>query len=235
MYEVLNLIKSYHERQVLNIQHLTIEPGEVFAIFGPNGAGKSTLLRILHLLEPPDGGEIFCLDRQVNFPVPLEFRRRIVMVFQRPVLFRRSVRDNVAYGLRLRGDVKEERVDAIIQRLDLHSISDVKAGDLSGGEVQRVALARALVLQPDVLLLDEPTANLDPYNASLIEAIIREVRGEGKTTVVLVSHNVHQTVRLADRAGMLFSGELIEVLDAGRMLDEITDPRTRAFVDGAMS
>jgi tungstate transport system ATP-binding protein len=233
-YEVTGLRRVYGERTVLDVESLRVEPGEVLALVGPNGAGKSTLLRILNFLEPWTSGEVRYDGHRLSFPPPLTLRRQVTMVFQRPVLLRRSVRENVAYGQRLRGQASGETIERLLDRLHLRQLDGVPARSLSVGEMQRVALARALVLRPQVLLLDEPTANLDPSNVALIEHILAEVRAEGRTTVVLVSHNIHQARRLADRVGLLLSGRLVEVASAGEFFDHPVDPRTRAFVRGEM-
>jgi tungstate transport system ATP-binding protein len=154
------------------------------------------------------------------------------MVFQRPLLFNRTVRENIEYGLTLRGNVERAKVDRIIARLGLKELEGQSARALSGGEIQRVALARVLILEPEILLLDEPTANLDPGNAALIEAIINEVRGLRKTTIILVSHNVSQANRLADRSAMIFSGKIIEVVEGENLLKNIKDPRALAYIEG---
>lgn len=232
MIEAKGLTKSYNGRCVVKIDDLSVRQGELLAILGPNGAGKSTLLRILHALEPPDRGEVRFGGERLSYPAPLELRRKISMVFQRPVLFNGRVRDNVTYGLKLRGKVDEGKVDQIMTRLGLMELAEANVRTLSGGEVQRVALARSLVLEPDLLLLDEPTANLDPSNAALIETIINEIRGKRKSTILLVSHNVSQALRLADRTLVIFSGECIEIIEGENLLESAKDPRTRSYIQG---
>jgi tungstate transport system ATP-binding protein len=143
--------------------------------------------------------------------------------------------DNVAYGLRLRGQRGvRTQVRAALEHVGLSALASQRARTLSGGEAQRVALARAMVLQPDVLLLDEPTANLDPYNVTLIEEIIQTLNRERGTTLVLVTHNVFQARRLAQRAALLLDGRLVEVADAEAFFQSPHDPRTAAFVRGDM-
>jgi tungstate transport system ATP-binding protein len=155
-------------------------------------------------------------------------------VFQRPVLQRANVWDNVSYGLRLRGIHSDGQVDAILARVGLRQFAHRPARLLSGGEMQRVALARALVFRPRVLLLDEPTANLDPYNVGLIEDIIRGENIERGTTIVLVTHNVFQARRLAHRTGLLLSGRLVEIAETQQFFVHPGDERTAAFVRGEM-
>ncbi|MBC7262194.1 MAG: phosphate ABC transporter ATP-binding protein [Chloroflexi bacterium] len=237
IYQLRNVTKVYDGRCVLHVDYLTIRRGEIFAIVGPSGAGKSTLLRLLNFLESPTTGHIRFLDAEFNpvQPMPLELRRRVTTVFQRPVLLDRSVWANVTYGLWLRGRRDSDAlVQAVIDQVGLTELAHQRARTLSGGEAQRVALARAMVLQPDVLLLDEPTANLDPYNVGLIEDIVRKLNHDSGVTVVLVTHNVFQARRLAHRAALLLGGELIEVADAEVFFQSPRDPRTRAFVRGEM-
>ena len=232
MYNLVNVRKQYNGRPILDIDSLEIRTGELLTIIGPNGAGKSTLLRLLHFLEPPDGGVINYGGEEIHYPIPLTLRRRIAMVFQRATLFNRSVRENIAYGLRVRGLAEKGKVDAVLDQLELRALENKNARELSGGEAQRVTLAQALVLEPQVLLLDEPTANLDPYNAGLIEDIIQTARGNESLTIVLVSHHVTQVLRMADRVAVLFEGKIAEILNAKGFVKNSTDPRTRAFIEG---
>ncbi|GIV97047.1 MAG: ABC transporter ATP-binding protein [Herpetosiphonaceae bacterium] len=234
LYELRNLRKSYADRIVLDIEQLTIERGEILAVLGPSGAGKSTLLRLLNFLESPSQGSIRFAGFVTPPAPPLHIRRRVTMVFQRPLLLDRSVHDVVSYGLVLRGQHDEQRVQAALEQVGLAHMAHANARTLSGGEIQRAALARALVLQPDALLLDEPTANLDPANVALIEGLIRESNQQHSTTVVLVTHNVFQARRLAHRTALLLDGRLVEVGPTERVFSAPADPRTAAFVRGEM-
>jgi len=237
IYRLAGVTKVYDKHQVLALGDLDVHRGEVLAIVGPSGAGKSTLLRLLNFVEPPTAGTI-TFDGHTFGPedtVPLAIRRRVTTVFQRPLLLKQSVQANVGFGLKLRGirQVREE-VFAALDRVRLRDLARQKATTLSGGEAQRVALARAMALRTDVLLLDEPTANLDPYNVGAIEAIVEEVNADLGTTVILVTHNVFQARRLAHRVGLLLDGELIEVSPVGEFFDSPVDPRTAAFARGEM-
>lgn len=231
-YELRGIVRTYNGRPVLRVATLDIREGEILAVVGPNGAGKSTLLRLLNFLEAPDQGDINYFGRQVEFPPSLELRRQITMVFQRPVLIGGSVRGNLAYPMRIRGEYSRDRVEDLLDRFDLRGMASESSRNLSGGEYQRVALARALAASPRVLLLDEPTANLDPHNVGMIEAIVQSVRAAGRTTQVLITHNIFQAKRLADRVAMLLDGDFIEVGPAGHFFDSPKDPRTAAFVRG---
>lgn len=236
-YRLESVTKRYDTRDILAIDDLGIHRGDILAIVGPSGAGKSTLLRLLNFLETPSAGCIHfgevCLEPEGS--VPLRVRRRVTTVFQRPILLNRDVWSNVAYGLRLRGHRElHHRVHAALERVGLSHLARQKAPTLSGGEAQRVALARAMVLEPEVLLLDEPTANLDPYNVSLIEDIVRTLNAERGTTIVLVTHNVFQARRLAHRVGLLLNGSLVEEAGVDTFFESPRDPRTQAFVEGRM-
>ena len=237
IYTLEGLGKSYEGRSVLHIDRLHVHSGEILGVVGPSGAGKSTLLRLLNFLEPPTSGCVqFAGDRyNGRGEVPIDVRRRVTTVFQRPILLDRSVRDNVRYGLRLRG--KRDSASAIRTVLDevgIADLADQKARRLSGGEAQRVALARAMVLEPEVLLLDEPTANLDPYNVGLIESIIRRLNESQEMTIVLVTHNIFQARRLAHRVLFLLEGSAVEVAEAEAFFQAPNDERTKAFVKGEM-
>lgn len=237
IYQLRDVTKEYDGRRVLGVDRLDIRRGEIFALVGPSGAGKSTLLRLLNFLEPPTTGCIRFLDAQFNpsRPMPLKLSRRVTTVFQRPLLLNRSVRANVSYGLRLRGQRNSaHRVETALDQVGLNAMARQPARTLSGGEAQRVALARAMVLQPDVLLLDEPTANLDPYNVGLIEDIAGRLNRERGTTLILVTHNVFQAKRLAHRVALLLEGQIVEITGVDTFFESPRDPRTAAFVRGEM-
>lgn len=234
IYQIANLKQVYAGRTVLDIERLDIASGEILGLVGPSGAGKSTLLRLLNFLESPTAGQITYQSQSLNGSVPIAVRRQVTTVFQRPVLLRASVRANVAYGLGLRGQHSNGRVDEMLARVGLDQLAHAPATKLSGGEMQRVALARALVVNPAVLLLDEPTANLDPYNVGLIEEIVAENNRERATTVVVVTHNVFQAKRLAQRVGLMLGGRLIEIAETKQFFEAPSDPRTTAFVRGEM-
>jgi tungstate transport system ATP-binding protein len=238
IYQLHNLSQAYNGRVVLQIDHLEIYQGEILALVGPSGAGKSTLLRQLDFLEKPTTGYLTFQNSPLNgSKPPLEMRRQVTTVFQRPILLNRSVAANVAYGLKIRRQGSKTIQHAVAEalgRVGLSGLINASARTLSGGEAQRVALARALVVQPTVLLLDEPTANLDPYNIKIIEQIITDVNREQSVTVVLVTHNIFQAKRLAHRTAFVLDGRLIEVADTPTFFNSPTDPRTATFVRGDM-
>jgi tungstate transport system ATP-binding protein len=236
-YALEGLAREYGGRRVLDLARLDICDGEVLGLVGPSGSGKSTLLRLLNFLESPSSGMIRFQGQELtpDQEAPLALRRRVTTVPQRPVLLSRSVWDNVRYGLQLRGERDGgAQVAEALDVVGLSALARQPARTLSGGEAQRVALARALVLRPDVLLLDEPTANLDPYNVGVIETTVRALNQQRGTTVVLVTHNVFQARRLAHRVGLLLDGRLVEVADVETFFESPSDPRTAAFVRGEM-
>ncbi len=234
IYQIVNLKQIYAGRTVLDIEQLDISSGEILGLVGPSGAGKSTLLRLLNFLESPSAGQVVFHHQPLNGRVAIDVRRRVTTVFQRPVLLHASVRSNVAYGLELRGERNNGRVDEMLALVGLEQLAQAPATKLSGGEMQRVALARALVINPTVLLLDEPTANLDPYNVGLIEEVVAQNNRERGTTVVIVTHNVFQAKRLAQRVGLMLGGRLVEIAETRRFFEAPTDARTTSFVRGEM-
>lgn len=209
--EVQNLFKEYSGRQVLKNITFSVQSGELFVLVGPNGAGKTTLLRILDLLEQPTDGKVLFDGKLVDYSAKEKaaLRRKIGMVFQQTVLFNMSVFDNVAYPLKVRNERNiEQKAKATLELVQLKGFERKNALTLSGGEAQRVAIAQALITEPELLLLDEPTANLDPRNTSIIEEIISHVNREGKTTIIMTTHNMSQAENLADRIAFLNDGKI---------------------------
>lgn len=236
LYELRDVRKSHGTAFTLHIDRLDVQRGEILGLLGPTGAGKSTLLRVLAGLDETDGGEVRLEGRSFKAGrLPLAIRRRIVMVHQRPLLLTRTVRYNVQYGLRLRCVRRcADRVDAMLGRLGLSKLASQSAHTLSGGQTQLVVLARALVVEPDVLLLDEPTAHLDPAHVALVEETVRSIQWDRGMTVVWATHNLVQARRVAGRTALLLSGRLVEVAPTGVFFDRPSDPRTADFVQGRM-
>lgn len=236
LFRIENLCMAFGEKEVLRNINLTIRRSEIFALIGPSGAGKTTLLRILNLFEKPTRGNLkfngLANEGEIN-----NIRRRMSMLFQTPAIFKASVFDNVAYGLRVRGIDKTTIENKVKNALDIVGLSGMdkqKARTLSGGEAQRMAFARAIVYDPEVLLLDEPTTNLDPANVAKIEEIIKRIRSEHGTTIVIATHNIPQVRRIADRVGILLNGELIEVNTKEGIFTVPNDARSAAFLKGEM-
>jgi tungstate transport system ATP-binding protein len=207
---------------------LDLAPHSLTVVMGPNGAGKSLLLRLLHGLIEPTSGQVLWGGQPLN----TELRRRQAMVFQRPVLLRRTVAANIRFVLELRGmDSSRERVLAALAEVDLSDRAAQPARLLSGGEQQRLALARALALEPDVLFLDEPTANLDPFSMAAIESIVTRSHDRG-TKIMLVTHDIGQARRLADDVIFLNRGRLIEHSPADRFFESPDSSQARDYLAG---
>jgi len=205
----------------------------VLSIIGPNGSGKTTLLRIMALLDKPTSGKIYWKGERVGDSNMAVLRGKITMVFQRSSIFSRTVYENVAYGLELRKLRDEEVKRRVMHGLELVGMrryTNRRAKKLSGGEQQRMALARALVLEPELLLLDEPTSNLDPKNTLAIEEVIRGM--SGKTTVVFATNNPFQAKRLSDQVAFLMDGNLIKEGSAREILNRPRDERIKKFIRG---
>ena len=237
--EVKNLSKVY-EKEVLHIDQLSIRKGRIYGIIGPSGAGKSTLLRLVNMLEPPTGGEVYFQGRPISINVNGRAdvaRREMTLVFQKPLLFGTSVEENVAFGLKARRFAREEireRVDILLGKVGLREFARRHAATLSGGEAQRVALARAVAFEPALLLLDEPTANLDPSNVELIERLIMDLNRETAMTIIMVTHNIFQARRIAQEVIFMHEGRIIEAGETEKVFTSPEDSRTRAFVEGLM-
>lgn len=226
---------SFGEKEVLRNINLEIQNREIFALIGPSGSGKTTLLRILNFFEIPRKGDIEF--KGMKKAEMINIRRKMSLLFQTPVIFNKSVFDNVAYALRVRGideKIIKRKVSDALYTVGLIGIEKQKARTLSGGEAQRMAFARAIVYDPDILLLDEPTANLDPSNVMKIEDIIKRIRNERGTTIALATHNIPQVRRIADRVGILLNGELIEVNSKEEIFSNPEDARSEAFIKGEM-
>jgi len=201
------------------------------ALLGPNGAGKSTLLKLCHGLLPLSSGSIRWGDADVH-----EVQQNQAMVFQRPVLLRRSAAENVDHVLKLRGASASERARVIEESLEwagLAEIADTPARKLSGGEQQSLTIARAWALNPEVLLLDEPTANLDPAATRRVEDLIRSFAGAGKK-VIMATHNIAQVQRLADEVLFLNHGRLLEHAPAKQFMSGPSDPLAARFIAGEL-
>lgn len=226
-----NLNKSYDGKTVLDIKQGVIKKGSRTAIIGPNGAGKSTFVKIIAGIEKADGGEIMYGDK-LEFP-----QEDVTLVFQKPYLISTTVEKNIAYPMKLRGydeETIEKRIDELCEELNLTQFRKTKAWKLSGGETQKVALARALAFKPKLLILDEPTANIDPVTTAEIEQMLLRIGEKQETTIVLITHNLAQAKRTCDEIMMFHGGKLIE---SGACADVLTHPvceETDRFVRGEL-
>jgi len=215
------IVKRYGETLALDHVNLEVDKGEVLAVLGPNGAGKTTLLKIVAGIEEPTNGEIYYGDLRVEKGYSAFIRQRCTMVFQKTVVFNAPVFDNVAYGLKIRGLPKNKMEAKVHEALKLVKLEGYKkrlAKKLSGGEQRRLSLARALVLEPEVLLLDEPTADLDPAATSIIEEVIRHMDKETETTILIATHNMAQVGNIAEKVALMRNGKIIEIGPAEEML-----------------
>ena len=235
-YELRAVCQRVSDSFSLEIDSLTIHSGETLCLVGPTGAGKSTLLRLLTGLVVPSSGSIAFQGQPLELGhVPLPSVRRIATAHQSPLLLSETVRTNVEFGLRVRGVTHvRERADRILESLGLHSIAQQDARTLSGGQRQLVAIARALVIEPEVLLLDEPTSHLDPANVARVESLIQKQKQHTGMTLVWVTHNLFQARRMATRVGLVLSGRVVEVASTEEFFDRPADERTSAFIHGKM-
>lgn len=207
------ITRIYGEKHALEEVSLSVSRGEILAVIGPSGAGKSTLMRICDMLEEPSSGEVTLFGTRVTKKTRKSLRERVGILFQKTVLFDRSVTDNVGLGLRYHGCSPDEisrRTAACLKSLGMEEYGCRNARTLSGGEGQRIAFARVLLTGPDLLLLDEPTANLDPLATKMLEDMIRTENAVHNTTIILNTHDQSQGMRLADRIAVLMNGRIVQ-------------------------
>lgn len=242
----------YGPERVLSDVSLRVDPGDVVTIVGPSGTGKTTFLRLMALFHPPTAGTITWEDADcwaMGETDRLGVRRRLSMVFQEPSLFDATVARNATYGLRvrdrwpqrlrngLRGLIGRsdppESVRRALETVGLEDKTGRNALSLSGGEKQRVAFARALAVDPTVMLLDEPTSNLDPRNTAVIENAIHRAQDRG-VGILVATHDMNQAERISDRMGVLIEGELVETGPPEQIFEAPQDARTERFVNGEL-
>ncbi len=218
LYDIKGLKKIYGERTVLDIHDLELEQGKIYTLTGPNGAGKTTLLKILALLNTPTAGVMKFLEKKVQFSAKgfTQQRQSVVLLDQNPIMFTGSVRNNVGYGLKVRKVGRKEREKRVFEMLDLVGLSKLSGNDgqaLSGGETKRVALARALAVDPQVLICDEPSANVDKENQEIILDTLARINKERGTSIIFSTHYLSQGHRFADKALLLQNGSLSDLLN----------------------
>jgi tungstate transport system ATP-binding protein len=226
-----HVVMNFGEKEVLKDLSFSVLSGELFTLIGPSGSGKTTILRLIDMLERPTSGsisiegiDVASLKDKDRIPI----RRKMSMVFQKPSPLRGTVFDNVAIGLLFRKENTKELKSRVHEALELVGLNDYEernAGILSGGEMQRVAIARAIATRPNLLLLDEPTANLDPISTQKIEGLITKLNEQYGTTVVLSTHDMLQGQRLADRIAVVTEGRIGQI---GTSKDIFYHPMNRA-------
>ncbi len=235
LYRLENLKRSHGTRTVLNIDKLEIVPNQIYTLIGPNGAGKTSLLQILAFLDRPSSGSVQFLDKQVSFDEKClhALRQQVVLLDQNPIMFTGSVWKNVEFGLQVRkvpGQVRRQRVEEALEMVGMEKFANYAAQGLSGGETKRVALARALVLQPEVLLCDEPTANVDNENQEIILNIIKRINRERQGSIIFSTHYLSQGQRLADHTLLLQNGALSDIASENIFRVSIIDRQEDGFV-----
>jgi tungstate transport system ATP-binding protein len=232
-FQLEGIEKNYASVKALDLVNLEVSGGKIIVLIGVNGAGKTTLLRIIAGLEKQDKGSILFNGKNVT---DKELRQIATLVFQRTAMFSRSVYDNLAFGLKIRGKSGSEIKDKITEALHnvgLRNFEKRRAKKISGGEQQRIALARAFLLEPKILLLDEPTANLDPNSATIIERAIMSRRHQDNI-IIMATHNLSQAKRMGDEIVHVHEGRLIEVASPREFFENPRSEITRKFINGEL-
>lgn len=232
MLEVRNISQSYNEYSVLKDFSYSFAEGEIYGIIGPNGAGKSTLLRIITGMEKPSEGDVFWKNELLKGPTI-----DITCMWQKPYLLRKSVKENILYGMKIRGwsaEKQEERLNLILDKFHLKGKAHLAAESLSGGEAARVALARTVAPKPRLLVLDEPSANLDPSHTALLESSLQEVSREEKIAVIIVTHDMFQAKRIADKTIFIYEGRLQEHGITREIFSNPHSEQTEKFIRGEL-
>lgn len=234
IFELDHTTRVENEREILKNVSLVFRPGEFVALLGPSGAGKTTILRLFNGLDSPSAGEIrYRGENILHLPI-IELRRKVGMVFQTPAILVGTVRENLLIFQKWRKDftaTDEELIEHLVRVGLSEGDLNQEAKSLSGGEKQRLALARTLMNEPDVLLLDEPTSNLDPQLAQRILRRIKKVQEELGLTVIMVSHDHQLAAKFAQRFIILIDGEVVEDGDIS-VLENPQNPVVRSFLNG---
>jgi len=231
--QLTNVEKNYGSIKALEDINLEVVGGKTVTLIGVNGAGKTTLLRVIAGLVERDSGSILLDGKDISGK---KLRQIATLVFQKTVMFNRSVFSNLAYGLKIRGKKEDEIKEGIARELHavgLRNFEKRKARKTSGGEQQRIALARAFLLNPRILLLDEPTANLDPNSATIIEKAIMS-RTNDKSIVILATHNLSQAKRLANEVVHIYEGKVVEIAGPEEFFTNPRSEITRKFINGEL-
>lgn len=234
---VSNISKSYNGKPVLKDCSFSFDSSGIYLLMGPNGSGKSTFLRLCALLEEPDRGEVNFFSGNDIVRKDIKLRRRISLVLPKIGVFNTTVFNNVAYGLKIRGFKRkeiEEKVNRALEFVGLIHKKSINALTLSSGETQRLGIARAIVIEPEVLFLDEPTASLDPHSTTIIEEAIKRIQEHNKLTIIMVTHNVFQAQRLADRVLFMYEGKIVDHGPSKEFFEKPRDERAYRFITGQM-
>jgi len=232
---IRDLLVRRNERDVLIINSLEIQRGETLAVVGPNGAGKSTLLLMLARLIKPARGQITFNGSPISQMNDLEYRRKISIVFQDPLLMDMTVEKNIALGLRFRGADKEytrSRVGRWSKAMGVDSLLGRRASQLSGGEAQRVSLARAFVLDPELLLMDEPFSAVDPPTREQLLKDLSTLLSQDQRTTIFVTHNLKEAAQIGDRVAVVINGELKQVGKPRQVKTKPADKSVKEFLQG---
>lgn len=231
--QMVELQKNYRAVKALQSVSLNLQGDKIIVLLGVNGAGKTTLMRILAGLENADSGQILFNDQNTNAKA---LRQVSTLVFQKTAMFTMNVYDNLAFGLKIKKVSKEElakKVPEVLQAVRLSGFEKRRAKKLSGGEQQRIALARAFLLDSHVLLLDEPTANLDPNSATIIEKAIIGKKSSQRI-IIMATHNLNQARRMADEIIHIHNGEVVEVAAPDEFFENPKSEITRKFINGEL-
>jgi tungstate transport system ATP-binding protein len=231
--EIVGLQKNYRAVTALKSVSMELKGNKIIVLLGVNGAGKTTLMRILAGLEKPDRGQILFNNQNTD---PKELRRISTLVFQKTAMFTMNVYQNLAFGLKIRKVPKEvipKRISDALQAVRLIGFEKRRAKKLSGGEQQRIALARAFLLDTDVLLLDEPTANLDPNSSTIIEKVIISQKSSQRI-IIMATHNLNQARRVADEIVHIHDGEVVEIAKTDDFFENPKSEISRKFINGEL-
>jgi tungstate transport system ATP-binding protein len=231
--QIIGVRKNYRNLEALKSVSLELQGNKIIVLLGVNGAGKSTLMRILAGLENSDSGQILFNNQSTDVKT---LRQVSTLVFQKTAMFTMNVYDNLAYGLKIRKVPKDEiamRVPDALAAVRLSGFEKRRAKKLSGGEQQRIALARAFLLDSCVLLLDEPTANLDPNSATIIEKAIASKKSSQRI-IIMATHNLNQARRMADEIVHIHNGEIVEVAKPEDFFEKPKSEITRKFINGEL-
>ena len=227
LYSLRNVRRKFGDREVLNIESLDLEAGKIYGLFGPNGAGKTTLMRILAFMDCPNEGSIKFNQNEISLDFFARYRARVVWVPQSPVLFTGTVLYNIEYPMRLKGvrrNVSREKAFELLDCVGLRQLAASPAHRLSGGETQRASIARALAVMPEVILLDEPTANVDYYSRGEIINLLQTLWRERSLSIIVTSHDNALLEDLCQVKITLHNGKITsQHVQGGKTKEEMSD------------